>query len=86
MNNRNIKMTAKVSKSNAPADGYIIVKFINGNPQAYNYINNNFSDFELSNFDATVFKDKQKALNFVEYLCDEDRNHPVFLSAIKVTD
>lgn len=64
----------------------IIIKFINGNPQAYNYINHNFSDFELSNFDAIIFKDKQKALNFVEYLCDEDRNHPVFLSAIKVTD
>lgn len=81
MNNRNIKITAKVSKSNAPADDYIIIKFINDNLQAYNYINNNFSDF-----DAIIFKDKQKVLNFVEYLCDEDRNHPVFLSAIKVTD
>ena len=84
MKNRNIKMTAKNTKSNRVADGYIIIKVIDGEFQAYNHIKESFS--KLDNSDATIFRNKEKALDFVEYLCSKDKTHPVFLTAVAVVD
>lgn len=84
MKNRNIEMTAKNTKSYRVADGYIIVKAIDGEFQAYNHIKDGFS--KLDNSDATIFRDKEKALDFVEYLCSKDKTHPVFLTAVAVAD
>lgn len=75
---------SKNTKSNRVADGYIIVKVIDGEFQVYNYIKDGFS--KLDNSDATIFRNKEKALDFVEYLCSKDKTHPVFLTAVVVAD
>lgn len=84
MKSRNIKTAVKNAESNKVADGYIIVKVIDGEFQAYNHIKESFS--KLDNSDATIFRNKEKALDFVEYLCSKNKTHPVFLTAVAVVD
>lgn len=81
--NRDIHMAAKVGKpNNTQPDGWIIIKVISGEFKAYNAITNTFSSLQNSN--ATIFNNKDKALDVVSYLCDKNRTHPVFLSAVAI--
>lgn len=83
MKNRNIERITKVGKSNKSADGYIIVKVISGEFKTYNMVTNSF-DSTTQNPNFVIFKDKDRALDVVARLCDEDKKHPVFLSAVAV--
>lgn len=82
MRNRNIKRITKVGKSKKSV-GYIIVKVISGEFKIYNNATNSF-DSTTQNPNFVMFKDRDRALDVVARLCNEDKKHPVFLSVVAV--
>lgn len=74
----NIKKMATVGTDESNIEVWFIVKFINNDFKIYNTSDNSW--YALDSGNGTIFKDKDKALKFVEKLYSEDKKNPIFLS------